>query len=83
MRIVPCWLICVSVTDQGVGISPRQQKDLFQKFSRLNNPLSVSVGGTGLGLYWAKRIVDLHGGTINVKSKSGHGATFLVTIPKA
>ena len=52
-------------------------------FSRLNNPLSISVGGTGLGLYWAKRIVTLHGGRIKVTSKLGEGSTFTVILPKA
>ena len=54
---------------------------LFRKFSRLNNPLSVAVGGTGLGLYWAKRVVTLHGGTIDVRSKPGVGSVFTVILP--
>lgn len=72
----------IQVTDQGVGITPEQTKQLFSKFSRIPNELSTERGGTGLGLYWAKQIVDMHGGTISVKSKPGIGTTFTVTLPK-
>lgn len=71
----------IKVKDEGVGIAESDMPKLFQKFSRLENPLSVQVGGTGIGLYWAKKIVDLHGGTINLQSKPGKGSTFIVRIP--
>jgi len=71
----------VDVSDQGVGIDRRDFAKLFQKFSRIPNPLSVEVGGTGLGLYWAYKIVRLHGGDIKVKSKLGEGSTFTVILP--
>ena len=74
--------VSIAVIDQGVGIARGDHTKLFGKFSRLNNPLSISVGGTGLGLYWAKRIVTLHGGRIKVTSKLGEGSTFTVTLPK-
>jgi signal transduction histidine kinase len=45
----------VLVKDEGVGINQKDIDKIFQKFSRLDNPLSVEVGGTGLGLYWAKK----------------------------
>lgn len=71
----------VDIHDQGVGIDRRDYPKLFQKFSRIPNPLSVEVGGTGLGLYWAYKIVRLHGGDIRVKSKLGEGSTFTVVLP--
>lgn len=71
----------VDVQDEGVGISKEDIPRIFQKFSRLANPLSNTVGGTGLGLYWAKKIVDLHGGTIDVHSQIGTGTTFSIQIP--
>lgn len=74
-----CMSICI--TDQGVGIAKKDIAKLYQKFSRLNNPLSQLVGGTGLGLYWAKRIIDLHEGTIEVTSKLGKGSSFIIKIP--
>jgi signal transduction histidine kinase len=43
--------------------------------------MSVLVGGSGLGLYWAKKIVDLHEGSITVSSTPGKGSTFTVTLP--
>lgn len=74
--------VLIDIKDEGVGISTREKARLFEKFSRINNPLSTKVGGTGLGLYWAKKIVDLHDGTIKVKSKKGEGATFTISLPK-
>lgn len=71
----------IKVEDEGVGISEEDIPKLFQKFSRLENPLSIQVGGTGIGLYWAKKIVDLHGGTITLRSRQGKGTTFIVKIP--
>lgn len=69
------------IKDQGVGIAKADLPMLFQKFSRIPNPLSITVGGTGLGLYWAQRIVELHGGSITVKSQLGKGTSFTITLP--
>jgi signal transduction histidine kinase len=71
----------VSIKDHGVGISESDREKLFKKFSRIDNPLSASVRGTGLGLYWAKKILDLHKGIIEVTSKLNEGSTFIVKIP--
>lgn len=71
----------VSIKDNGVGIRKSDHQKLFKKFSRISNPLSVSVRGTGLGLYWAKKIMDLQGGKIEVKSKLNKGSTFSIKIP--
>jgi PAS domain S-box-containing protein len=71
----------ISITDSGVGIDPVDHAKLFQKFSRVNNPLSVKAGGTGLGLYWAKKIIALHDGSIDVKSEVNNGATFSIKLP--
>ena len=73
--------VTVTVKDQGVGIDQSDLEKLFQKFSRIENPLSAEVGGTGLGLYWAKKIVDEHGGSIKVKSKPDRGSTFIINLP--
>jgi signal transduction histidine kinase len=71
----------ISVTDCGVGILQKDRHKLFKKFSRIDNPLSGSVKGTGLGLYWAKKILDLHEGSIEVTSKIRKGSTFTVKMP--
>ncbi len=73
--------VAISVIDEGVGIKPSDFNKLFQKFSRLENPLSISSGGTGLGLYLAKKIVELHGGFISVQSSPEKGSTFTVKLP--
>lgn len=73
----------ISIADQGVGISKKDRALLFKKFTRINNPLSDEVGGTGLGLYWAKKVIDLHKGTITVVSRHARGTTFTVTLPKS
>jgi PAS domain S-box-containing protein len=72
----------VNITDQGVGIAKKDMHKLFRKFSRIDNPLSNLVGGTGLGLYWAEKIVSLHGGSIAVDSRLHQGTTFTITVPK-
>lgn len=71
----------VIIKDQGVGIPKDSIDKLFKKFSRIENALSVKVGGTGLGLYWAKEIIELHGGSIHVSSTVDKGTTFTVTLP--
>lgn len=72
----------IAVQDHGVGIGPDDIHRLFEKFSRIDNSLSTKVGGTGLGLYWAKKIIDLHDGDITCQSEPGAGTTFTVRLPK-
>lgn len=75
-------LVEVAVTDTGVGIDKPDIKKLFIKFSRIDNELSTKVGGTGLGLYLVKKIVDFHHGKLKVDSTLGKGSTFTVQLPK-
>lgn len=69
------------VEDGGPGILPERQASLFERFERAG--ASPSVGGLGLGLFIARRIVEAHGGTIAVHSRPGHGAAFTVRLPLA
>lgn len=71
----------ITIHDEGVGIRISDQQKLFRKFSRIENPLTASVKGTGLGLYWAKKVLDMHEGSIEVTSRLNAGSTFTVTIP--
>jgi len=71
----------VTVEDEGVGISKADLQKLFKKFIRIDNPLSTSVKGTGLGLYWAKKVLDLHGGAIKATSKINEGSIFEISVP--
>jgi signal transduction histidine kinase len=63
-----------TVTDQGAGIPPEQQKTLFEKFARRD--LAGAPSGTGLGLYIAKGLIEAHGGEMGVTSTEGVGSTF-------
>ncbi len=74
--------VSVAIADTGVGIDDSAFSKLFKKFSRIPNELSEEVGGSGLGLYWAYRIIELHGGTIAVDSLPGKGTTFTIKVPK-
>ncbi len=72
--------VAVHVKDEGVGIAPENIDRVFEKFNRVANSRSDLVGGSGLGLYWAKQIVDLHNGSIDVRSKVGEGSEFIVRL---
>lgn len=74
--------VSVIIKDSGVGIPKEALAHLFGKFSRIPNKLSDDVGGSGLGLYWAHKIIQLHKGDIRVASQVGRGSTFEVIIPK-
>lgn len=76
-------MVLVAIRDAGVGVANEDIEKLFEKFNRIHNHLSNHVGGTGLGLYWAKKIIDLHGGIIKVDSILDKGSTFTVMLPKA
>jgi two-component system cell cycle sensor histidine kinase PleC len=71
----------VTVKDSGIGMRKNDIQKLFKKFSRIDNPNSTSIDGTGLGLYWAKKILDLHKGNIEVTSEFNVGSTFKIITP--
>ncbi|MGH2352577.1 MAG: sensor histidine kinase, partial [Chloroflexota bacterium] len=73
--------ICLSVADNGVGISTADQQHLFDKFYQGVNALTHKRGGSGLGLAIVKHLVESHGGRISVQSKLGLGSTFTVRLP--
>lgn len=75
-------VVRVDVEDNGVGVREDDIPRLFHKFSRVDNELSTEVGGSGLGLYWAKKIVDLHGGKIFLHSEANKGSIFSVELPQ-
>jgi two-component system phosphate regulon sensor histidine kinase PhoR len=72
----------IDIKDQGVGIEKQDIAKLFQKFSRINNPLSNAVNGTGLGLYFSKKIIELHRGKVMVRSTPGKSTTFTILLPQ-
>ncbi|MGH7241196.1 MAG: PAS domain-containing protein [Candidatus Saccharimonadales bacterium] len=74
--------VMVTIRDQGVGIESDNTAKIFEKFTRLDNELSDTVNGSGLGLYFVKKIIGLHSGTIAVKSEPQKGSTFTITLPR-
>jgi PAS domain S-box-containing protein len=75
--------LITTVTDHGVGIGKSQIERLFTKFGRIFNPLSVQAGGTGLGLYIVKNLVESHDGRIWVTSQESKGSKFNFSLPIA
>lgn len=70
----------ISVTDQGPGIEPAHQAAIFETFTQLEN--GVMPNSSGLGLAICRNLVELHGGTIGVRSEVGKGSTFWFQIPQ-
>lgn len=73
--------VAIDVEDNGVGIAPRHQRRIFERFYRVDNLLTRRTEGSGLGLSIARRIVEEHGGRITVVSQPGRGSTFTVHLP--
>ena len=72
----------VVVTDTGAGIAPEDQAAVFEEFRQVG-AAAKKIEGTGLGLAISKKIIELHGGKIRVKSQLGTGSTFVFTLPLA
>jgi two-component system, OmpR family, phosphate regulon sensor histidine kinase PhoR len=73
-------LVNISIIDQGIGIPMSVLPRLFDKFYRSHRS-KRKVGGTGIGLYLSKQIVDAHGGRIEVSSTEGKGSNFTISLP--
>ncbi|WP_419655378.1 two component system sensor histidine kinase [Desulfosarcina variabilis str. Montpellier] len=73
--------LSVSVTDNGIGISETDQKQIFDKFQQVVDPSRGRPPGTGLGLSITRQIIQYHHGTLTVKSAPGKGATFSFNLP--
>lgn len=74
--------VLLRITDKGVGISQKDQKNIFDKFYRVTEKnLALKAKGSGLGLTIVKHIVDAHNGKIEVKSEPGNGTEFTVYFP--
>ncbi len=72
---------CIEVADNGIGMSRRTARRIFERFYQADRSLARSAGGCGLGLSIVKFILDAHGGSIDVASRPGVGSTFTVALP--
>jgi len=75
--------VLIRVRDEGRGIPADKQQQIFEKFRRLEDPLRMETGGAGLGLFIVKQLVAAMGGTVEVVSEPGDGATFTITLTAA
>ncbi len=73
--------VIIKVSDTGTGIALEDRNKLFQPFSQVDSSPTRKTGGTGLGLSISRRLVELHGGLIDVTSEIGKGSTFYFTLP--
>lgn len=73
--------ILIRVKDSGIGISQDKQKMIFERFKQVDNLLTRSSEGSGIGLSLVKSLVEMHGGNIQVKSEYQKGSEFIVEIP--
>jgi len=73
--------VSVSVSDTGIGMTPNDIERALQPFGQIDSILSRTLGGTGLGLPLAKRLIELHGGTMAIESVPEIGTTVIFTLP--
>lgn len=71
----------ISIKDNGIGISPKYQRFIFEKFYRISEKDTHNYKGLGLGLYYTKQIIKAHGGSILVESEGNKGSVFTIKIP--
>jgi PAS domain S-box-containing protein len=71
----------VQVSDTGIGIPEDDLANVFDRFSQVENSYTRKYGGTGLGLHLTKKLIELHGGTIEIASRAGAGTVVTVTLP--
>ena len=71
----------IEVEDNGPGIPPEEQENLFHKFYQMEESFTGQVEGLGLGLAFVKSAVESHGGRVGVFSKPGQGSRFYFTLP--
>lgn len=75
-------VVQIRVADTGPGIPANDISHLFQKFYRIDNSATRSIGGTGLGLFICRKIIELYKGTIWAESTVGKGSTFYINLPR-
>lgn len=77
----PSDLIEISVADTGIGIPAEELKSIFSEFRQVDSSITREYGGSGLGLSIAKRLIEMHNGSIWAESQVGKGSIFYFQIP--
>lgn len=73
--------IVISVKDSGIGMSEEEQKEIFERFKQVDKSLARKREGSGIGLWLVKLLVEMHKGSISVKSEVHKGSEFIITLP--
>ncbi|MDR2345828.1 MAG: response regulator [Planctomycetaceae bacterium] len=73
--------VAITISDTGIGIAEDKFSRIFESFEQVDGSTEREYGGTGLGLSITKKLVELHGGTINIESQLGKGSNFTFTMP--
>ncbi|HEY72828.1 MAG TPA: GAF domain-containing protein [Thermoflexia bacterium] len=73
--------VCIEIQDTGIGIAESDMDKVFDRFQQVDSSSTRTAGGAGLGLAITRRLVELHGGEIEVQSQPGEGSTFTVRLP--
>ena len=73
--------VLVAVSDGGIGISPDEQRQVFEQYYRSSDPLARRKKGTGIGLTIVKYIMEAHSGRVSLRSAPGRGSTFTLHFP--
>ena len=76
-------MVCVSVSDEGIGISSDSMGRIFERFYQVDGSTKRRYGGMGVGLALVWQIVELHDGEVRVESEPGRGSKFIVRLPRA
>ncbi|HNK30494.1 MAG TPA: HAMP domain-containing sensor histidine kinase, partial [Ferruginibacter sp.] len=71
-----------TIKDNGIGIAPEHQRKIFDRFYRITRGELHTSKGFGLGLNFVKKVIDTHGGTIELESEPGKGSCFTISIPR-
>lgn len=74
-------MLCISVEDNGIGISRNDRNRIFEKFERGTRTLNNGISGFGLGLNYVKHVAEAHGGRADMMSREGYGSVFMIIIP--
>jgi signal transduction histidine kinase len=73
--------VIVEVSDEGIGVPIEARERIFEKFFRIDPEMQRGVGGSGLGLYICRELVERMGGRLRIRTRAGQGSTFAVELP--